>query len=163
MDSAKKTSKDSRPPVATNRKALRDYFVVQRIEAGIVLRGAEVKSIREGRFSLNEAFSRIDKGQAVLCGFHIQPYEHARADGYDPVRPKRLLLHRREIDKLVGETATKGMALVPLKLYFHRGHVKVELGLCRGKHAGDKRETIRRRTAEREAERAIASRTRHKA
>lgn len=162
MDSAKKTSKDSRPPVATNRKALRDYFVLERIEVGVVLRGAEVKSIREGRFSLNEAFSRIDDGEAVLCDFHIQPYEHARADGYDPVRPKKLLLHRREIDRLIGETSVKGMALIPLKLYFHRGRVKVELGLCRGKHVGDKRETIRRRTAEREAERAIAARTRRK-
>lgn len=160
MASAQQKTGTAGGPLATNRKAFRDYEVLDRIEAGIELRGAEVKSIRDRRFSLNEAHARIENGQIRLYGFHIQHYEHARIEEHDPIRPKRLLLHRREIDRLFGQVTVKGMALVPLKLYFRHGHVKVELGLCRGKHFADKREVIRRRTADREASRAIASRTR---
>ncbi len=145
---------------ATNRKALRDYLVLETLEAGLELRGPEVKSIRNGRFSLTESYAVVHNGEAMLHGLHVLPYEHARADEQEAARPKRLLLHRREIDRLVGQTAQKGLTLIPLKIYFKRGLVKVELALCKGKRAGDKREAMRRKTAEREAERAIASRTR---
>lgn len=158
MASAQQKTGASSGPLATNRKALRDYHVLDRIEAGIELRGAEVKSIRGHHFSLGEAHARIENGQIHLYGFHIQPYEHARVEEHDPLRKKRLLLHRKEIDKLFGQVTVKGMALVPLKLYFRHGHVKVELGLCRGKQFEDKRETLRKRTADLEASRAIAAR-----
>lgn len=147
-------------PLATNRRAFRDYHVLERIEAGLELRGAEVKSIRAGRFSLAEAHARVKDGQAFLLGLHILPYEFARAGEQDPARPKKLLLHRKEIDRLLGQTAIKGHTIVPLGLYLKHGLVKVELGLCRGKQAEDKREILKRKTAEREAERAMASRTR---
>jgi len=160
MASAQKKSDSAAKTVATNRKALRDYHVLDRIEAGIELRGAEVKSIRAKHASLSEAYAKLEKGQVFLYGFHVQPYEHARIEDQKPLRPKRLLLHRREIDKLFGQTAIKGHALVPLRVYFKRGKLKVELGLCKGKHTVDKRETLKRRTADREAERAIAARTR---
>jgi SsrA-binding protein len=145
--------------VATNRKALRDYFVLERFEAGIELRGPEVKSIRDGRCSIGESYARADNGQMLLLNFHIQPYEHSRAEGYNPIRPKRLLLHRKEIDKVFGQTAMKGRTLVPLRLYLKKGLVKVELALCKGKQAEDKRESLRRKTADREADRAMAARS----
>lgn len=148
--------------LATHRRAFRDYHVLERFEAGIELRGAEVKSVRAGRFSLNESYAQVDDGEVLLRNLHILPYECARADEQHPARPKRLLLHRKEIDRLLGQTAQKGHTLVPLKVYLKRGLVKVELGLCRGKQAEDKRETLKRRTAEREAERAIAARTRRR-
>jgi SsrA-binding protein len=149
--------------MATHRKAFRDYHVLERIEAGIELRGAEVKSIREGRFSLTESHAIVDGGQVLLMGLHVQPYACSRAEEHDPLRPKRLLLHRREIDRLAGQVAVKGCALVPLRVYFKKGLVKIELALGKGKQSEDKRETLKRRTAEREAERAIASRTRRRA
>ncbi len=145
--------------VATHRRAFRDYHVLEKFEAGIELRGAEVKSIRENRFSLTESYALVDNGQLFLLGLHVLPYAHARVDEHDPVRPKRLLMHRNEIDRLLGQTAMKGLTLVPLRVYFKRGIVKVELGLCKGKQAADKREALRRKTADREAERAIAART----
>lgn len=146
--------------VAVNRRALHDYHVLARIEAGLVLRGCEVKAIRDHRCSLNEAYAAVKGNEAYLLGFHVQPYEHARAQDHNPLRPKKLLLHRREIDRLLGQTTTGGVTMIPLKLYFRRGRLKVELGLCRGKRREDKREAIRRRTAEREARRAMASRMR---
>jgi SsrA-binding protein len=146
--------------IATHRKAFHEYHVLERFEAGIELRGAEVKSIRAGHVSLNEGYARVDNGQVFLQGLHILPYEHARATECDPARPKRLLLHRREIDRLFGQSAVKGQTLIPLKVYFKSGLVKVEMALCKGKQTHDKRETLRRKTADREAERAIASRTR---
>lgn len=146
--------------LATNRKAFRDYFVLEKIEAGIELRGAEVKSLREGRFSLAEGFALVEDSQVFLQGLHIQPYVHARAAEQDPDRRKRLLLHRREIDRILGQAAVKGHALIPLTIYFKHGMVKVELGICKGKHAEDKRDALRKKTADREAERAMASRTR---
>jgi len=158
--SARKTSDGGGKTLATNRKALRDYHVLDRFEAGLELRGAEVKSVRDGRFSIDEAYAKLEDGDALLLGFHIQPYEHARADEQNALRPKRLLLHRKEIDRLFGQATIKGRALVPLRLYLKHGLVKVELGLCKGKHSHDKRETIKRKTAEREAERAIAARVR---
>lgn len=156
-----KAGRADEPVIAVNRRALHEYHVLDRIEAGIELRGPEVKAIREHRCSLTEAYAAIKDNEAFLLGFHVQPYEHARAQDHNPLRPKKLLLHRREIDRLLGQTTTAGMTLIPLKLYFRRGRLKVELGLCRGKQRADKREVIRRRTAEREARRAIAGRMRH--
>ena len=145
--------------IATNRKAQRDYFVLEHFEAGIELRGPEVKSIRDGRCSIGESYALVDNGEVLLLDFHVQPYEYSRAEGYDPVRPKHLLLHRREIDKVFGQASVKGQTLVPLRIYMKKGLVKVELALCKGKQAGDKREALRRKTADREAERAISART----
>ena len=145
--------------IATNRKALRDYFVLEHFEAGIELRGPEVKSIRDGRCSIGESYARVDDGEVLLLDFHIQPYEYSRAEGYNPVRPKRLLLHRKEIDKVFGQASVKGQTLVPLRIYLKKGLVKVELALCKGKQVADKREALRRKTADREAERAISART----
>lgn len=144
--------------IATNRKARRDYHVLEKLEAGIELRGAEVKSIRAREVSLNESFARIERGDIVLHSMHVMPYRHSSAFPLDPRRPRRLLLHRQQIRKLVGQVAEKGRTLVPLRLYLKHGLVKVELGLCQGKLGQDKRETLRRRTAEREAERAMAQR-----
>lgn len=148
--------------VAVNRRALRDYFVLDRFEAGLALQGPEVKAIRAGRSSISEAYVEVQNGEAFLEGFHVQPYEHARAENYNPLRPKKLLLHKREITRLEGQISLRGMTIIPLKLYLRRGRLKVELGICRGKRHADKRETIRRRTAEREAERAMAVRMRRK-
>jgi SsrA-binding protein len=145
--------------IATNRKALRDYFVLEHFEAGIELRGPEVKSIRDGRCSIGESYARVDDGEVLLLDFHVQPYEYSRAEGYNPVRPKRLLLHRKEIDKVFGQASVKGQTLVPLRIYLKKGLVKVELALCKGKQVADKREALRRKTADREAERAISART----
>jgi len=142
--------------VAANRKALRDYFVLERHEAGIELRGTEVKSIRQGHVSLSGSYARIEDGRVTLYGLNILPYDHGNRFNHDPDRPRRLLFHRKEIGKLCVETEQKGHALVPLSVYFKRGLVKVEMGLCKGKQQSDKRETLRRRTAEREAAREIA-------
>ncbi len=148
-------------PVTTNRKALRDYHVIDRLEAGVALCGTEVKSIRQGHLTLNEGYARLEKnGEVFLYGVHINPYDHGNVHNHDPVRPRKLLLHRREIKRLFGQTAVKGHALVPLKAYFKRGRLKIELGLCKGKQTVDKREDIKRKTADREAERAMAHRNR---
>lgn len=144
--------------LATNRKALRDYIILDKIEAGIELLGAEVKSIREGRVSLNEAFADIEKGQVYLRDLNVLAYAHSRVDDHDPVRPKRLLLHKAEIHRLVGQVAIKGHTIIPLRLYLKHGRVKVELALAKGKHFEDKRETIKRKTADRETAREIAHR-----
>jgi SsrA-binding protein len=144
--------------LATNRKARHAYHVLERVEAGIALRGAEVKSIRQREVSVAESFARIEGGEVVLHNLHVQPYRHSTAFLEDPRRPRRLLLHRREIARLAGQVTARGRALVPLSMYLKRGRVKVELGLCEGKLVRDKRETLRRRTAELEARRAIAAR-----
>lgn len=147
---------DSDRKLAANKKALRDYFVLERFEAGVELRGTEVKSVRAGQVSLAGGFARIEKTEAILYGFNIAVYEHGNRFNHDPNRPKRLLLHRREILKLQAHTEQQGHALVPLAVVVRRGKVKVELGLCRGKSQHDKRETIRRKTADREADREMA-------
>ncbi|HBA85665.1 MAG TPA: SsrA-binding protein [Verrucomicrobia bacterium] len=144
--------------LATNRKARRDYHILEKWEAGIALRGGEVKSLRAHDVSLNESFARIENGGVFLYGFHINPYACAQHVDHDPIRPKRLLLHRREIDKLAGQLALKGLTLVPLRVYLNRGLIKVELALCKGKLEEDKRETLKRKTAEREASRALSER-----
>lgn len=144
--------------LASNRKAFHDYHIVEKIEAGLELRGTEVKSIRAGEVSLQEGYADIEGGQAFLHGVRVQPYSHGPADLQEPDRPKRLLLHRGEIERLVGQTAIKGQTLIPLNLHLRNGRVKVELGLARGKQFEDKRETIKKRDADREARRAMARR-----
>jgi len=146
--------------IAANRRARRDYIVVDRIEAGIELRGTEVKSLREGQVSLAGAFARPHEGEIFLYNVTIPAYEHGNRFNHEPDRPRRLLLHRREIRRLIVEIEQKGHALVPLDLHLRRGRVKVELGLCRGKRRDDQRQELRRRTAQREAEREMASRSR---
>ena len=146
--------------VVLNRKALRDYFVLEKLEAGLELRGTEVKSIRGGHISLTGAFARVEGGQVRLHSLNIPAYEYGGAFNHEPDRPRRLLLHRKEIRHLAVQVDQKGHALIPLRIYIRRGRVKVELGLCKGKHHQDKREVLRRRTAEREAARAMARSTR---
>lgn len=142
--------------LATNRKAYHNYHILEKLEAGIELRGNEVKSIRAGEVSLQEGYAAVENGQVFLYGVRVQPYAHGRAEAQDPDRPKRLLLHRSEINRLIGLTAIKGHTLLPLDLHLRNGRIKVELGLARGKHLADKRETLKRREADREARRAIA-------
>jgi SsrA-binding protein len=142
-------------PLATNRKALHDYHIEERCEAGISLLGTEVKALREGRANLQDSFARIEREEIILHHCHIPPYSHGAGANHDPLRPRRLLLHREEINRLAGRVQQKGLTLVPLQLYLKKGRVKVELALARGKQRGDKRETLRRKTAEREMERAM--------
>lgn len=142
--------------LVTNRKASFSYHLLEKFEAGIELRGAEVKSIREGHASLNESFARIEGNQVFIYGMHVLPYAHSRVETADPVRPRRLLLHRSEINKLTGNVAEKGRTLVPVKLYLKHGLIKIEIALGKGKELADKRETIKRRTADREMARAVA-------
>ncbi len=141
--------------LASNRRALHDYFVMERFEAGIALRGTEVKSIREGHLSLVGAYARIENGDAVLYGMNVQPYAYGNRFNHPPEQERRLLLHRREIATLRVETEQKGHTLIPLSVYLKQGKVKIELGLCRGKQQTDKRETLKRETATREAQRAV--------
>jgi SsrA-binding protein len=146
--------------VASNRRARFDYEVLDTFEAGIELRGPEVKSLRAGRASLNEAYALLRGGEAFLVNAHIDPYEQAARENADPRRERRLLLHKREILRLQGQVAERGRTLVPLALYFRRGRAKVELALARGKKRIDKRQTIQRREQEREVARALRSRGR---
>ena len=148
------SSKKSHAPVATNRKARRDYHVLEEFEAGIELTGTEVKSVRQGNLSLDEGYAKIAKGQVWLHGVHIQPYDHGNVHNHEPRRPRRLLLHRREINRLIGQLAEKGLTLVPLSIYFKNGKVKILLALGRGKHSYDKRETIRQRDQKRDLDRS---------
>lgn len=141
--------------LARNRKALHEYHVVERFEAGIVLAGPEVKSIREGKASLTEAFARVDGGEAWLYGMHVTPYDPANRWNLDATRPRKLLLSKRELRRLIGATQEKGLTLVPLELHTKRGFIKVELALARGKKLHDKREDVKKRDAEREIQRAM--------
>jgi SsrA-binding protein len=142
--------------VATNRKALHDYFVLDHLEAGIELQGTEVKSARACNVNLTGGFVKIEKGRMMLYGVHIAPYECGNQFNHEPTRPRQLLLHRREIARLDAKLAQKGLTLVPLSMYFGKRWAKVELGLCKGKQDADKRETVRRKEADREAQKAIA-------
>ena len=142
--------------VATNRKAFHDYAIEEKLEAGIVLRGTEVKSLREGRANLRDSYASVDKGVVRLHNCHISPYSHGNIMNHEPLRPRTLLLHKKEIRKLIGQTQQKGLTLVPLRIYFStRGHAKVELALARGKKEYDRRETLKQREAGREMERAM--------
>lgn len=144
--------------VATNRKARRNYTIMDTYEAGLVLVGSEVKSLREGKMELKDSYGDIRHGEAYLVGAHIAPYDYAHEGGHDPERLRKLLLHRREIDRIAGGLAEKGLTLVPLQVYFKDGHAKVELALARGKTTVDKRHTLRDREHQREIERATRRR-----
>ncbi|MDX9917268.1 MAG: SsrA-binding protein SmpB [Gudongella sp.] len=135
--------------IATNRKARHEFFIEDTIETGIVLKGTEVKSIRLGRVNIKEAFASIDEGEVYINGMHISPYEHGNIYNVDPLRKRKLLLHRREIRKLIGETKQKGYTLIPLSLYLKDGKVKIELALAKGKKLYDKRDTLAKKDAER--------------
>ena len=141
--------------VAENRRARHDYHLLERLEAGLVLTGTEVKSLREGRASLQQAYAELRDGEAWLVGAHIAPYEKAPAGSHDPDRARKLLLHGREIASLIGKVKERGLTLVPTRLYFKEGRAKVELALARGKEQHDKRRDIARREAERQIERAL--------
>ncbi len=136
--------------VATNRRARYDYFVSESVEAGIQLRGNEVKSLREGRASIKDSFARVEKDELFLYNFYIAPFSHNSDTKYDPLRLRKLLIHRRQINKLKTKIAEKGMALIPLKLYFKKGLAKVEIAVCKGKRSYDKREKIKKKEAEKE-------------
>ena len=153
---AQPSSDSSKKTIVSNRKARRDYHILDKIEAGIELLGTEVKSIRAGNVSLDESHAEIVDGQVYLLGFHINPYEFGNQNNHEPLRKKRLLLHKSEIQKLFALVSTKGQTLIPLRIYLRHNRVKVQLALCKGKDARDKRETIKRKTADREAQRAIS-------
>ena len=141
--------------ITVNRKARHDYHIQESFEAGVVLKGSEIKSIRAGRVNLSDAYARPENGELWLYNSHIASYDAASYNTHDPKRPRKLLLHRKEIDDLAGKVTQKGLTLVPLKLYIKHGVAKIELGVAKGKKLYDKRETIARRDAEREVERAM--------
>jgi SsrA-binding protein len=144
--------------VAENRKAYHDYHLLETFEAGVVLLGTEVKAIREGRVNLRDSFARVEHGEIFLYNVNISPYSHRGYSEHEPLRPRKLLLHRDEIRKLIGKTVERGMTLVPVRMYFKNGRVKVAVSLARGKKDYDKRETIKRREADRESRAAIKAR-----
>ena len=141
--------------VAQNRRARRDYHVLERHEAGIELQGTEVKSLRQGHITLKDSYADLENGELFLLNAHINPYEQGNIHNHDPERPRRLLMHKREILRLGARVDERGLTLVPLRVYFKQGRVKVELGLCKGKHTVDKRDAIRERDIQRETEREI--------
>ena len=145
-------SKEAMKLVANNKKAYHDYFVDEKIEAGLVLHGTEVKSLRMGKCSIKESFIRIENGEIFVYGMHISPYEKGNIFNKDPLRVKKLLLHKTEINKLTGKIKEKGFTIVPLQVYFRDGKAKMEIGLCRGKKLYDKRADIAKKDMKREAE-----------
>ncbi len=152
--------KDSNRTVAQNKKAFHDYFVDEEFEAGIELFGTEVKSIRAGRVNLKDSYVSLKTGEAILIGMHVSPYEQGNIFNREPLRSRRLLLHRREINRLIGLTQQEGYTLIPLRVYLKKQLVKVSIGLCRGKKNYDKRQDIARRDAKRDMERALKNRIR---
>ena len=144
--------------IASNKKAFHDYFVLQKFEAGLALTGTEVKSLRAGRANLKDSYVTFKDGEAYLLGAHISPYTHGNLQNHEPERTRKLLLHRREIEKLHVEATEKGLTIVPLRLYFKGGKVKAEIAVVKGKKQYDKRETERAREADREAARAVKER-----
>src|SRR6058998_2506937 len=144
--------------IASNKKALHDYFVLQKLEAGLELTGTEVKSLRGGKANLKDSYVGFDRGEAFLIGTHISPYSHGNIANHDPERKRKLLLHKREIEKLRAQVVEKGLTVVPLRLYFKSGRVKTEIAVVRGKKLYDKRETEKRREQEREAAAAMKTR-----
>jgi SsrA-binding protein len=150
--------KESIKIVSENRKARHDYHIHETYEAGLVLMGTEVKSLRAGKANLKDSYARVDNGELMLHNMHISPYDQGNRFNHEPLRTRKLLMHRIEIDKLIGKTKEKGYTLVPLKLYFTRGRAKVELGLATGKQLYDKRQDIAERDAKREMDRAFRDR-----
>jgi SsrA-binding protein len=159
-----KKGKKQRTPasgdVATNRRAGHKFELLEKMEAGVELQGSEVKSLREGKASINEAYALIDKGEVWLRGAHIPPYLPASQENHEPERPRKLLLHRREIERLIGKTAQRGLTLVPTRIYFKSGRAKVELALAKGREGRDRREDIQKRDQRREIERESKQRMR---
>ena len=151
-------SENGRKVVARNRKARHEYDILETVEAGIELRGPEVKSLRAGQVSFQDAFARVERGQVWLYSLHISPYEQANRANVDPLRTRRLLLNKQEIRKLVGQVEEKGNTLIPLDIYFSRGYAKITLATARGRKLHDKREALKRKQQDREARRAIEAR-----
>ena len=150
----------ARENIAENRKAMHDYHLLETFEAGIVLQGTEVKSIREGRVNLRDSYARVEGGEVFLYNVHISPYGNRGYVDHEPTRRRKLLLHNQEIRKLIGKTVEKGMTLVPVRMYFKNGRIKVAISLAKGKQLHDKRETVKRREAERETRAAVKTRGR---
>ena len=146
--------------VANNKKAYHDYFIEEKYEAGLVLHGTEVKSLRMGKCSIKEAFIRIENGEVFIYGMHISPYEKGNIFNKDPLRVRKLLLHRSQIQKLIGNSAEKGYTIVPLQVYFSNGRAKIEIGLAKGKKLYDKRQDIAKKDQKREAEKELKIRLR---
>jgi SsrA-binding protein len=144
--------------ITQNKKAFHDYSIEETLEAGILLQGTEVKSLREGKANLRDSYVIVKDGEVFLLNCHISPYSHGNIMNHEPLRTRKLLMHKKEITKLQDKAAQKGYSLIPLKLYFKNSHVKVEVGLARGKKQYEKRETIKKREADREIERAMKSR-----
>lgn len=144
--------------VANNKKAFHDYFVIESLEAGIELFGTEVKSVRNGRINLKDAWCSIDGGEIFVRGMHISPYDHGNIFNRDPLRVRKLLLHKREINRLYGLMKQQGHTLIPLSAYFKKGRLKIQVGLCKGKKNYDKREDMARKSAKRDMERAVKER-----
>lgn len=155
---ATKSKKPGSSLVASNKRAYHDYHVLESIKCGVVLTGTEIKSIRGGKTSMNQAFARIENGELWLYGVHIPPYEQGSYNNHDPDRRRKLLVTKQEIKRLLGRTKEQGLTLVPLKMFFERAWVKVDLGLCKGKKLHDKRATIAERDHRRDIERAMKSR-----
>ena len=156
---AEKTEREkAQTSVAENRKAFHDFHLLETFEAGLVLLGTEVKAIREGRVNLRDSFARVEDGEVFLYNVNISPYSHRGYADHVPLRRRKLLLHRHEIRKLIGKTVEKGMTLVPTRLYFKNGRVKIAVSLAKGKKEYDKRETVKRREADRETRAAVKSR-----
>ena len=160
MAKAKTAREEAQKIIADNRKASHDYHLIETFEAGVALLGTEVKGIREGQANLRDSFARVDRGEVWLFNVHINPYSHRGYVDHDPKRKRRLLLHKHEIRKLIGKTVEKGLTLVPTKMYFKNGKVKVAIALAKGKDVRDKRETLRRREADRETRAAVKERVR---
>jgi len=158
MPPKSKGSRNAPGVLATNRKAFRDFHVLEKLEAGIELCGTEVKSIREGHLRIDEAYAHIENGQAEVLQMTIQPYSHGNVFNHSPTRPRRLLLHKKEILRLQSKMTEKGLTLVPLKAYLKGGRVKLEIALCKGKDTVDKRETLKKKSADLEARRAMRNR-----
>jgi len=158
---AEKTERElAQANIAENRKAFHDFHLLETFEAGIVLLGTEVKAIREGRVNLRDSFARLEEGEVYLYNVNISPYSHRGYADHEPLRRRKLLLHRDEIRKLIGKTVERGMTLVPVRLYFKKGRVKVALSLAKGKKEYDKRETIKKRDVDRETRAAVKERQR---
>ncbi|MDQ7779743.1 MAG: SsrA-binding protein SmpB [Planctomycetota bacterium] len=149
-------SKEESKVVARNRKAFHDYEIMDRLEAGLVLRGTEVKSMRDGQVSIQESYAKIEHGEAFIVNMDISPYLDASIFNHEPKRVRKLLLHRREIGRLVGKTAERGLTLIPLSVYFKRGFAKVELGLAKGRKLYDKRQAIRDKEMRRDVSRSMS-------
>ncbi len=157
---AKGKSDSAEKSICSNKQARRNYFIDETYEAGIALVGTEVKSLREGRANLKDSFAAVNNGEVILYGLHISPYEFGNRWNHDPERPRKLLLHKQEIRRLYGKSRERGLTLVPLRMYFKRGKVKVELGVGQGKKLYDKRDDLRAREDKRDMERGLRSRSR---